>query len=369
MSQELNKIKPPKIKNSREQENIHSLKVLDLYNKIIIQWKKSSKKMIINYDKHNEIKTDDALVIKYNDLKRICSEHESKWDIITNYVTKLFQQKTFLLKNKEYLEKEIKNQKQDINAINDSYNDLNDKIKNVKMNNLDDIQIYKDNLQMINKIGLTKYNKKCHYNTLNFEYKSNELYLSQCELLIKEYYEYQQNMSDKLKTMETNIKQKWDEFESIWDKWTLNDVLNWFKSQNIPKNSNINWDNILHKMKQKKINGQTLPSLSNNDLHDIGLIAIPIQTIIMKSIHSLTIKHPKKNVNKNPHNKHPNKYICPLSGKLMIDPVIAYDTKTYERQYILKLLKQQNKNLYVFPNNKLKKEIQCYMIQNDIKNS
>eukprot|EP01083_Nonionella_stella_P244956 852062_1 len=86
-----------------------------------------------------------------------------------------------------------------------------------------------------------------------------------------------------------------------------------------------------------------------------------------------TIKNNNENDNKqNDENKEhiPSKFICPITKKIMINPVVAFDGNIYGKDAILKHLKEKGTSpitgeeaytLHVFSKKLLKKEIQTYL--------
>ena len=107
--------------------------------------------------------------------------------------------------------------------------------------------------------------------------------------------------------------------------------------------------------------GKYLLSLTKSDLRGLGFELFEYQKILCKSIKKLGAKYPRPNdsdsdsddelegvlqdtANGGPaYDKIDEKYKCPLSGKVMVNPVIASNGKIYDKDSIVSYIKINQK--------------------------
>jgi len=100
-----------------------------------------------------------------------------------------------------------------------------------------------------------------------------------------------------------------------------------------------------------------------------------LRSELYNNIRHLIEKYPLPNEKKNALEeiKIPQRFLCPVTHKIMNDPVIAFDKHTYERNAILEYLKQNHQSpltnkpcgndpssMMVFRNLQLKQEIDAF---------
>ena len=229
-------------------------------------------------------------------------------------------------------------------------------------------------------------NKETDYDNVNNDIKIITQQLRQ-HLIVKHNCEHLLNKCSELKkTTETGIDSMKharmiavEKFESQWIKWDYKDIVFWFKlklgyfDKNIrgfgsTDSSNvaiarIGFDNIIYdNLKSKHYRGKFLSLLNEDDLMDLGFQSIEHQCLLVKAIQRLVLQYPIpksrfSNVNsmktskrgaivaKNDDNDNSTKnpeYICPISNQPMKEPVLAYDGCIYDKESIVKYLRQHH---------------------------
>ena len=134
-------------------------------------------------------------------------------------------------------------------------------------------------------------------------------------------------------------------------------------------------------MTKRNINGKSLEHFNESRLDIIGIQDFDISVFLMQEIATLRTKYNynchnddrKDNDEQDQKSKVPPKFLCPLTNLIMKDPVIAFDSNTYERQAIEKHLKEKGTSpitgsqayiMNVYPNQELKEEIEAFCVAN-----
>ena len=195
-----------------------------------------------------------------------------------------------------------------------------------------------------------------------------------CEAVIKLYNQFTTENNKYIEKINTNFERKWSEFESRWKAWNVNDILTFFKYNTLEMNDadNIEWDKAEKQMKEKDITGQSLSDFNKLTFEFIGFQNIEIINSLLSKIDELQRTY---NENEGKVEEIPDEYLCPITKRIMKDPVIAFDGHSYERKAIEDYLRDNNKSpitgenaeyVIVFPNHKLKANIQKYIEENNI---
>ena len=143
----------------------------------------------------------------------------------------------------------------------------------------------------------------------------------------------------------------------------------------------IDFELIYKNLETQKIKGKYLSVFDKNDLRNLGFKLFKHQIIVEQSIEILIKKYPikKKELQIEGSNiqitnndnidhidnieKYSNKYICPITNKLFVEPVIAYDGNIYEKEAIIEYLRK-NKCTPLNKESKLKDNKQIELIIN-----
>ena len=176
--------------------------------------------------------------------------------------------------------------------------------------------------------------------------------------------------------------------------------LEYFASDNSKENENainVDFDNLIYNnLKSQQIKSKFLGALDKSDFRNLGFELFYHQNKLQKAIKKLIEKYPvpaddddndqieglnvdptAKDDEKNAVGDIDAKYICPITKELMKIPVIAYDGCVYEKEAIVKYMRQNHTTpkqsttkletkekveemvAILFPHYKLQKELQA----------
>jgi len=265
--------------------------------------------------------------------------------------------------------------------------DLQQKVKNmvIEINELIDEE---------NKTNKQKCATLDRFNLLRMELdRYQTIKTKSCDLTMK-YSEFEENVEKKSDELHKYFVSKWDEHEQKWSEWDINGIICWLKylmhDNKLRLSKEFDLKTVEQKMMEQKIGGASLRNLDKNDLKELGFSIFPDRHKTYEKIRALVEKYPgpiqdvlfdtKHNkitadLQKEGHQtKVPQEYLCPISGKIMRDPWVAYDNKTYEKQNIIQYI-QQNKrapnceyendeNRPLFRNRQLKTKIEQFLWAN-----
>ena len=159
----------------------------------------------------------------------------------------------------------------------------------------------------------------------------------------------------------------WNTKEQVWFYWNVDDIAAWViykidtndvfshKFNLAEKKSYL--INIRAKLQDMKYHGSYLRAVTYNKLKEIGFNRENNENIrdwLYKEIHAMCDKYPMPIENSHDGNNGINgelkmendlenedeRFLCPLSGELMNDPVIAMDGNTYEKEEIINYLRR-----------------------------
>jgi len=194
--------------------------------------------------------------------------------------------------------------------------------------------------------------------------------------LVNEYQQFEQENDEYITEIVAYFKQKWNEFESKWTEWNQQDIVSWFAYKTSRRDtSRIDWKTVMLHLEMRGITGSELQYFTETSMDLIGIKDFKIAVYLIKQIRKLTskcsVKIPDRSLNQNI----PSKYVCRLSRAIMMDPVVAFDGHSYEREYIVKHLAESGTSpitkakasvLNVFSNHRLRDEIQLFCELNEI---
>ena len=204
--------------------------------------------------------------------------------------------------------------------------------------------------------------------------------LSSCLSVVKLYNNFIENNNKYITKINTDFEQSWNEFQSYWTKWSVKDMITWFKYNTKEMNTDdIKWNEIEEQLKKRNISGNSLKKFSDLTLELLGIHDFEIVNHLLSKIDTLKKTYPclnnKVQAKSDKNVEIPKEYICPITKRIMMDPVLAFDGHSYEREAIEDYLKINNKSpitgeeaqyLIVFPNHKLKADIQKFIKENNI---
>ena len=227
--------------------------------------------------------------------------------------------------------------------------------------------------------------KKCQEKDIDLNIKQMEYSLNSCRSVIDSYNDFTHKTNTYIDAINQDYKKVWVHFEAAWPSWTANDIVSWFKYKTCKMNTDdINWEKIESSLKDRNYTGKSLKKFDNFLFERIGLRNLTVVNHLVSHIEIIKMKYNQKdnqNVilngdNDNDENQDiPEQYICPITKKIMIDPVMAFDGYCYEKKAIENYLKNHNKSPktgehtkynIVFPNHRLKQEIEKYIKEHNV---
>ena len=242
----------------------------------------------------------------------------------------------------EILEDEYKN-------MGNNVKDTHQKIEYLKQN-------YNELVDVYNNRGMELQTHICNVDKMDLTFNNDMKLYNSCDELINKYADFIDKNKDKIYQMKQKFEQEFNVFETRCWEWTENDLIIWVQYKLINDNiGDINWENVLQTLKKVNIKGSNLDTLANNSLYiqHLGIMNIEITVKLHEYIKELINKHPKPlnddektsqiEGDSNTNIDIPSEYICPLSNKIMNEPVRAYDNIIYDKQNILNWFNDGNK--------------------------
>eukprot|EP01084_Bolivina_argentea_P195449 335283_1 len=203
-----------------------------------------------------------------------------------------------------------------------------------------------------------RYKLENSINTLNLERKNYECVLIASNNIKNSYSKFGEKVDNKSDEMQNYYDKKWEQYEKEWTKWNVDDIISWIKyliyDQKIKLSKHVenSWDEIRQEMIVQEITGNSLEEMDKSELMSIGFKIQNDYRALYKKIKELVQKYPNEyscdddennDDNDEKHIEFPKEFLDPISNELMTDPVIAYDSKTYERKHIVQYLKEHGK--------------------------
>ena len=216
--------------------------------------------------------------------------------------------------------------------------------------------------EMYKKLKQIEHNKSI--TTQNIQ--TLKLSLNSCLSVMKLYNDFMDNNNEYIDKINSDFRSQWNHFEQNWMKWDTKDVMTWFKYKTIGMaTEDIKWQEVEEQLSSRNISGKSLSKFNDLTFDLIGIKGFEIVNHIITNIEKLNIKSLEI----------PDRFICPITKKIMKEPVMAFDGYCYEKMSIESYLKINKKSFVtgenadyigVFPNHSLKKEITKFIKDNNI---
>ena len=184
--------------------------------------------------------------------------------------------------------------------------------------------------------------------------------------VIKSYNEFLEINRKHIGRIKNEYDVLWREFEGKWMTWTFDDIFCWFMYKTMEMESNnVIWTKVGKELRKRNITGKSLQKFNELTFEFLGIHDFEVVQCLMDAIESL-ISQSTKMKDKVKTGDIPEKFICPITKKVMEDPVIAFDGHSYERKAIQEYLQEHHKSPVtgettecntLFPNIALRKEI------------
>ncbi len=230
-----------------------------------------------------------------------------------------------------------------------------------------------------NSSEIERYECEGHLGVVNDELKKYSESLAENEELEVAYQKFDGKVTEEtLPFLKKKIVKDWEDFEKIWWKWSAEDIIFWWKFKIDKfkyKYGKEESEGFINKMKSQEISGKCLDTVDKGALESFGISSYPDRVAIVKLIGEMCSKYPKEKgdaVNSKEgvagdslgdNQGIPARFICPLTKKMMEDPVKAQiDGIVYERAAILAYLEELTysespKTKKKLPKSKRRKEV------------
>eukprot|EP01084_Bolivina_argentea_P234406 394639_1 len=367
-----------------------------MYNDIYNSWyvKDKELKEIINYIDSKNIKSEKKpnWFENLNNYKNLIDIQQHRLESVANYGINLFQHELYLrnnITNQSGIHQILNN---NLSIIAEQYNHTKNKRIELRQQIISNVNqyealIYKENDLMKNKIDI-----QFEVDSCIMELEAFKRALSELETLTDKFMKFSEIHGQNIPKLHEYIENEWQLFESNWINWSADDILSWIKykmnwldDESCP--SGINLNNILNELNKQEINGKFLKEIDKEDLYQLGFVKFDLRKRIYTFIVELLTKYKeidasndqtevssvgnKNSKDEDAHFDIPLRFICPITNKIMNDPVIAFDMMSYERDAITQFLKThkrspttnqllENDVIKLFSNLKLKQEISIF---------
>ena len=203
---------------------------------------------------------------------------------------------------------------------------------------------------------------------------------TRCLSVIEAYNKFIENNKEYIETINANFDAFWAAFESQWMEWRTENIIVWFKFKTSDMDtSNVDWETVQKQLQKRNITGKSLQKFSDLtfeflEIHDFEVVQHLLSAIDeLKSRLSRNNQFRREAWKASQSKTVPQHFLCPLTKKIMQDPVLAFDGQCYERKAIEEYLKSHRKSpvtgkdadyIIVFPDLKRKADIEKFMKEN-----
>ena len=256
-------------------------------------------------------------------------------------------------------------------------------------------QILHDSFDKCNKLVLDNLKYKTELNEKAADLTKQKIILAQYEtqkrqltLLLKQYREFDSLNNNSIKILNEKYNKKWQQFEKTWYKWKISEISMFLKYKLVTmgkiKHNNsvqihdigdakrsddsgvddghIDWHLFEQNLKQEKFKSKHLQMIDKSELKSFGIVNYQLRNDIYKIIQNLCKNNPipiekphydnddgcegqvlretTQSHSLTEYNKIDSKYLCPLTRKIMVNPVIAFDEQCYEKEAIISYFRQ-----------------------------
>lgn len=221
--------------------------------------------------------------------------------------------------------------------------------------------------------------------------------LNRCSWLIKEYQKFDEINDVTIREMTSYFAVKWAQFRKCWFRWTSKEIIYWIQylvaENKLVLSGSADLEQIENELAEGGLDGSWFERLSKSDLKQIGFEVYNDRKELYDKIQELVAEHPNvRTYNYGDEGQFqtasaaenercrgvvvPSQFLCPISKRIMMEPVQIFDDFTYEKDTILAYLAQNKRSpmtneecdsedeLMVLPNRKLSQQIQTFLCVN-----
>ena len=233
-------------------------------------------------------------------MSKLLTEHQFKLDAAkTTFATKLESSTA----HREQYEKELQILTKKLHESRNEESSLNTKLHEINI----ELGMVNDQVSVTNTMK-NKINQNLH--------KLNDV---------------EKQLIDGINNLKKEMKAQWKEFESKWESWTPDNIATWIVHHGLQ----LKYEKaaLIKNMSDKVKTGKDLMHLSKNDWITIGITNARDRQYLRNEFGILTAPQSVDGA-----------FICPLTKKMMKDPVIAADGYTYGRNAITEWFRNNKRN-------------------------
>ena len=348
----------------------------DELENVLKQWQ--TDKNIVDIQETVQREVNELDVREYQDKIEKTVENENKIesensDIMPQISTQVMRWRKDLTKWKS----KIETSQEKHNQIENNLNIAQNKTKQTETKLREMYDTHNKEIAKRNNIYLEKVNSQRDIKGLNQELNQIGNNRQRLQQLKTAYRQFKKDNENDVKQLKIKYKDRWELFESVWYKeWDASDIILYLKykfgyldninndNETAIKYKVIDFDLMQEKMSRMEYdNGKHLPEIGSQRLKTFGIKSSRLRKQIIKIFDQLCTKYPdtsdetdsesddddndaKDNNNGDGDDDLNNgeevlktnvdeRYICPLSGNVMKQPVIAGDGKTYDKNSII----------------------------------
>eukprot|EP01083_Nonionella_stella_P269486 911877_1 len=339
--------------------------------------------------KHPE-KAVQKLLNSYRNCTELLHQQQSRAEDIVEYAISLSKTKKQLKSTVDEYAQNQTPREQKYNKLCAEYTNLKEKREELQQQVM---QLIAQINAITNEENTTNKGKCDTLDNLNVAIKEKERYdelLIKCKSLTAKYNQFETHVDQKTDDLCQYFAEKWDDHERLWTKWDVDDIMCWIQylvhDNKVTFSKQVQLDEIKKEMKSMETTGKSLEEIEKTDLKLFGFTVFDDITQLYKRIRELVSKYPvgsyitddgnnmEGGIQETPPKiQVPEAYICPISGKIMMDPVI-YDDVTYDRSHFLQYVSKlgtipdsdetYDKDEGLFKNRKLKQKIDAFLCVN-----
>jgi len=204
--------------------------------------------------------------------------------------------------------------------------------------------------------------------------------LETCGGLVAAYNSFIKHNIKRIAKINKNFERLWDEFESEWMEWSVDDVVVWFTHKAGDLREKVDWTVVTQQMQKLEFTGKSLQEFNRLTFKFIRLRDDKIVDILLSELKNLKERYSAKEEDTATAKKVtadiPKEMLCPITQKIMRDPVFAaFDGQSYEKEAIEEYVAKHNKSPItggparanmIFPNLALKTRIVAFIEANDV---
>eukprot|EP01083_Nonionella_stella_P225956 802897_1 len=340
-------------------------------------------------EKENNETNTDSLLDRFVQCKTLCDKQQIRMENVMTHCTKLNKIKKILKKESTQCDEKANKMEREYLDWNEKYQKIQNNRPKLQMQWMNALRKMNETIAEENQTNDAKCSAQNQYNASSLEGKQWNVLYTKCTKLIKEYQLFDDQNESNLHKAKQMFDELWNQFMQEWFEWQPRDIICWFKYLQIQNelmlSNEFDFECVLNEMVKSKMNGLSFTSIDKSDLKTIGVTTLNDRQQIYHKINTLMAKYPHQNTNASETveghcemNNIPNEFICPLTKKIMREPVKIFDNNTYEKEAIEKYLKHYNKSPvtgeqcddeddhWALSNRKLKEKIKIFLSVNQI---